>query len=237
MKAGAAFLFSLLLLVAAVGAQPAGDQGGSGLVINVISPQEKAFFILENDVGFVVKVSYTNGTRPAEANVTLIINKRHVPLYEAGAEGLYETVYNAKDEPFIQFYVTAEDAAGNSARTRLSGVIITYWGLNVMLVVFIMFFLLLIAVFWTRRRPDRVVERFVYGGPLPAEDRRSELSSSLKRLEARKTTLEKAKEAAERAYYKRTIDEKTFREMLEHYEEELIKVNIEIINAKRGFSR
>ena len=205
--------------------------------IKLLSPQQTSFFVGEF-ASFVVQLTYSDGTPVQGANVSMRLQDRTIGMKEGAATGTYQTIYEFTEEGLLLFEIAAEDASG-SRSTKDVYISSKIRDIEI-LIPLVIFFLGLLgsALIWARRKPVRIVEKVVYGGQQPVQfDPKAEIEAALKRLEARKITIEKAKDVAESAYYKRNIDEKTFRKMMTDYEEELIKINVEIIDLKRGLSK
>ena len=205
--------------------------------IKIISPKQTSVFIGDT-ASFLIEVTYIDGTPIKNANVSLRLQNTSLYFEEAGLPGTYRLLYEFKEEGLFIFEIAAEDKSGGKATEKIA-ILSRSKGFEILVPsIIILLGFLGSALIWAKRRPVKVVEKVIYGGPAPTPyDRKTELTRRLKQLEARKATLEKAKDVAESAYYKRKIDEKTFKKMMEDYEEDLIKINVELIDIKRELAR
>jgi len=85
-------------------------------------------------------------------------------------------------------------------------------------------------VVWKRGRREVIIKEE------PAKvkvDRREELQNKIRETERKIRDIEKAKDEVEKEYYERKIDEKTFNHMIQNYEQDRIRLNVELESLKK----
>lgn len=190
------------------------------ITIDVLSPTE-ATVEVGRTLQFRVQV-LSDGMFLEDANVYMMTDDGVTTFLNYTANGKYEAEYLVQKGVQPTLEVFAYDSFQNSGSTIIelnpvSTTVVNWLGIGLAGTGVA---LLLGLLFLYRTEPGRRL--------LKGPDRRSVLSNKLKDLRKEESALDKAKESAEVEYYQRKITESEFREMMEDYEEDLLRVKAEI---------
>ncbi len=215
----------------------------SNLKVDVIYPKKDVFKIGDK-VDFKIRVSRSSDNSPLGGmNVSIEVNNETLYLYETST-GIYESIdyyykFNSADD--FNFSIKASDKFGNYGtdsfvlKTVEEGfdlfLIIALVGVAIFAIA------VLKSISKGRVIPVTIKEKVFYIPVRPKEprhlsrprvSRKQELMKKLDELERKRTNIQRSMDETEREYYKRKIDEKTFKKMMTSYKQKLIEVDVEI---------
>ena len=201
------------------------------LKIEVISPTQTILEVGET-ARISLKLKYPDNSPLEDATVYIKSGSEIIYLNET-SPGTYEADYTVKDQVTHSFDVYAEDRFGNEG--FFEGKVILTGGFSpVNLYWFILPFILAVAalagVVWKRGRREVIIKE---EPSKPKIDKRAELQNQIKETERKIRDIEKAKDEVEKEYYERKIDEKTFNRMIQNYEQDRIRLNVELESLKK----
>jgi hypothetical protein len=201
------------------------------LSLQRISPVQTIF--QPGDVAeFKLKLTYPDNKPFRNATVYLKTGSETIRMNETG-DGVYEGDYEVRSQGVFSFDVYAEDSFGNSGSFP-GEIVLTagftplslYW----LILPFVVVVLILAGVVWKRGRKEIIIKE---EPSKPRIDRKTELKNQIAELDRKISDIEKAKEEVENEYYQRKIDEKTFNRMVQNYEQERIRLNVERESLKK----
>jgi hypothetical protein len=191
---------------------------------------------------FLIKIQYPDGTSFSNATVYLKSGGQIVYLSETNEPGVYEGSYGISGQGIVSFDVYAEDQFGNTGSfpgeivlTAGFSPISLYW----LVLPFVIAVMLLTGVVWKRGRGQIIKKEIIIKEPSkPMKiDKKTDLKEKIADLERKIGNIEKSKYEVEQEYYQRKVDEKTFNKMVQNYEQERIRLNVEVKSLKKELAR
>ncbi|MCK4497436.1 MAG: hypothetical protein KAU24_04515, partial [Candidatus Aenigmarchaeota archaeon] len=188
-------------------------------------------------VNILLKLTYPDNKPLENATVYLKVGNQIIYLNETSEPGVYEVDYNLEDQGVFTFDVHAEDQFGNE-RLFPGEIILTAgfapFSLLWFVLPFVIAVMLLAGVVWKRGRKEVIIKE---EPAKPKVDRKTEVKNKIAELDRKINNIEKAKEEVEKEYYERKIDEKTFNRMVQNYEQEKIRLNVERDDLKKELEK
>ncbi len=201
----------------------------SPIIIDVLSPAKNIIESGEN-LDVIVRAYYENH-EPAKNAVIIVEDSegRITKLNQVTETGLFEFKnYDSRsDNDYLSLTVSASDDVGNAGkntvlfrvvRNSIPDLLYRLWWVLPMIMAIV-----LLTIFLEKEM------EYTYFDNL---DRPRKLRSGLKELQEEKEGISDAKTSLEKNYYKRRVDEKTFRQMMEDYERKTIELDMKIKRVK-----
>ena len=94
------------------------------------------------------------------------------------------------------------------------------------------------GVVWRRGKGQIIKKEVIIKEPSrPKVDKKTDLKEKIVDLDRKISNIEKSKDEVEQEYYQRKIDEKTFNKMVQSYEQERIRLNVERESLKKELAK
>jgi hypothetical protein len=217
----------------------------AGIIIGLVSPnalEGSVYAKVGETLRIAIRANYPGGGPALNATLKAVIGTEEVPL--SLKDGIHEGKYLVEKEGIYAMNVVAYDTEGNTGKRSFDFVIgrnqepqwpVVAAALIVMLL-FGMFLIRKELLSESRKQAAVVMSRNVMG-MLPGPSKSALLKADLERLERDEKSFEGAKDVTEKKYYKREIEEKAFRKMMESYEKKLIVIRLRIEETQKELSR
>ncbi len=199
------------------------------IMLDILSPAKGALERGER-IDIIVRAYYEDGS-PAENAVVVIEDSdgRLSEMYNVSDSGVFEFKnYDTKsDNDYISLDITATDDAGNAGKnsallritkSSLPDIAYKMWWVVPMLIT-----ITLLTIY---------LERQMESSYSSSVSKTKKSKQRLAELQDEKDVIQSAKSSLEENYYKREVDEDTFKRMMEGYGRELIEVDIKIKRLK-----
>ncbi|MEM7815535.1 MAG: hypothetical protein QXN71_00250 [Candidatus Aenigmatarchaeota archaeon] len=216
-------------------------------------PNNIIYVFSENMVALVVNATYPDKKPVLGAEIHITINNQTVKLKHMG-NGTYTT-----DEGWFtgsgvtEMFLSAQDAYGNNGNNNITLVVNPsqfnwWWLLLIPAGLAILFFLWYYVK--SKEQPKVQIQEKIIRLPVTERVREivykpirvpsqqkidpiTKLRREIAELEERSNTVNRAKDIAEQQYYKRQIDEQTFNNLMQRYEEKLIEIDAAIREKRK----
>ncbi len=201
----------------------------SPIIIDILSPVKNVIESGEN-LDIIVRAYYDNQAPAKNAVVVIEDSEGRVTklnrLTESGLFG-FKNYDSRSDNDYLSLTVSASDEVGNAGKTTVlfrvirnntPDLLYRFWWVLPMIMAII-----ILTIYLEKEMENTYFDNL-------AKPRK--LRTGLKELQEEKENISNAKTALERNYYKRKVDEKTFRQMMEDYERKSIDLDIKIKRMK-----